>query len=90
MNPSSVVVSSVVVIVGTTIVRRVRDGTWEHHIVETIVFGFLLLISLLVLALVVPAAAQILGYLGMVGAFVLNGPAVFGFLGDFGRGEGKL
>lgn len=90
MNPSSASVASVVVIVSTTIIRQVRSGTWQHHVLEVIVYGFLLLIALLTLAIVIPPAALILAYLGMVGAFVLNGPAVFGYLGNFGRGKGAI
>lgn len=84
------VFTSALVIVSTTVIRRVRDGTWQGHIVETIVFGFLLLIALLILAIVLPTFAQTLGYLGMVGAFVVNGPAVFELLGNFGRGKGVV
>lgn len=90
MNASSVVFASVIVITSTTIVRRLRENKWHGHIVETMVFGFMLLIALLVLAIVMPTAAKILAYLGMVGAFVLNGPAVFKLLGDFGRGKGVV
>lgn len=86
MNPSSAVTASVVVITASTILRRMReDKQWEDKLIETLVFGFLLLIALLTLAIVLPGVAKILAYLGMVGAFVLNGPAVFTFLGDFGR-----
>lgn len=85
MNPSSVVVASVVVITSTTIVRRLRDGTWQSHVLETIVFGFLLLIVLQILAITIPPLALILAYLGMVGAFIVNGPTVFKLLGDLGR-----
>ncbi len=84
MNPSSAVFASVVVIVSSTIVRRLREGKWQGHVLEIIIFGFLLLIALQIMALVVPNVAKVLAYLGMVGAFVLNGPAVFGYLGDLG------
>ena len=90
MNASSTVFASVIVIAGSTVVRRIREGTWAGHVVETVIFGFLLLISLLILAIVSPRFAQVLGYLGIVGAFVVNGPAVFGLLGDFGRGKGAI
>lgn len=90
MNPSSTVIASVVIITSTTIVRRIRDGNWQGRIVETIVFGYLLLIALLVLAIVFPSIAQVFAYLGMVGAFLLNGPAVFTLLGNFGRGKGVV
>jgi len=90
VNASSTVFASTLVIVATTIVRRIREGTWSGHVVETVVFGFLLLIALLILAIVMPRFAQVLGYLGMVGAFVVNGPAVFTLLGNFGRGKGAV
>lgn len=90
MNPSSVVFASTVIIVATTIIRRVRENGWQGHVAEALVFGFLLLIALLVLAIVLPRFAQTLGYLGIVGAFIVNGPAVFGLLGDFGRGKGVV
>jgi hypothetical protein len=84
------VVSSVLIITATTIVRRVREGTWQGHVAEIIVFGFLLLIALLILAIALPSVAKVFALLGLVGAFVVNGPAVFGLLGDFGRGKGNL
>lgn len=85
MNPSDAVTASVIVITGTTIIRRIREGKWQAHIIETIIFGFMLLIALLTLAIVAPTIAKVLAYLGMVGAFVVNGPAVFKYVGDFGR-----
>jgi len=90
VNASSTVFAATLIIVSTTIVRRIRNGTWSGHVVETIVFGFLLLIALLILAIVTPRFAQVLGYLGLVGAFVVNGPALFELIGNFGRGKGAL
>lgn len=54
---------------------------------RVIIFGYLLAIALLILAIAVPVLAKILAYLGLVGAFAVNGPAVFGYLGDLGRNE---
>lgn len=91
MEPSSAVVASVVVITGTSIIRRIREKkAGEAHVVEAVVFGFLLMFALLTLAIVMPTIAKVLAYLGMVGAFVVNGPAVFELLGDFGKGKGKV
>lgn len=90
MNPSNAVVASVLIITSTTIVRRVRRHEIQGHIVEAIVFGFLLMIALLVLAIAMPTVAKTLAYLGMVGAFVVNGPEVFKLLGNFGRGRGAV
>jgi hypothetical protein len=85
VNPSDVVFGSVVVIVSTTLVRRIREGKWEGHVLEILIFGFLLLISLQLLVLVVPNVAKTLAYLGLVGAFILNGPAIFGYASKFNR-----
>lgn len=90
MYPSSLAMASVAIITSTTIVRRMRQGSWRGHVVETVVFGFMLLIALLIVAIVAPPVASILAYLGIVGAFVVNGPAVFQFLGSFGRGKAVL
>jgi hypothetical protein len=64
-----------------------REPNWRGHIMEIVVFGFVLLIALLTLAIVLPSAAIILGWLGMVGAFAVNGPAVFSLLGSFGQSK---
>lgn len=89
MTPSSTVIASVVIITSTTILRRTREGKAPSgYIIETIIFGFLLLVALLILAIVMPQIAKVLGYLGMVGAFVVNGPEVFKLLGNFGRSNG--
>ena len=90
MSPSSAVLASVIVITSTTIIRRARQGTWKSHVIETIIFGFLLLIALLIVALILPTVALVLAYLGMIGALVVNGPEVFTFLGNFGRGKGVV
>jgi hypothetical protein len=83
VNPSSSVFVSIFVIVGTTILRRVREGKWEGTVIETVIFGFMLLLALQLLSLVMPQLAKVLGYLGIVGAFVVNGPAIFGYAKDF-------
>lgn len=85
MQPSSAVTGSVVIIVGTTLIRRIREGKSQGHIIEVIIFGFLLLVALLLLAIVMPEVAKVLAMLGLVGAFVVNGPSVFEYLGNFGR-----
>jgi len=90
VNPSNAVFASVLVITSTTVIRRVRDGTWPGHVLETVVFGFMLLIALLILAIVLPSFARVLAYLGMVGAFVVNGPSLFELLGGFGRGRNVI
>jgi hypothetical protein len=81
VNPSSAVVTSVVIITATTIVRRQRQGTLTGHFLETIVFGFMLLVALLLLAVLMPTVAEVLAYTGLIGAFVINGPEIFKLMG---------
>jgi hypothetical protein len=88
--PSSAVIASVVVITSTTIIRRIREGKWEHHIGEVLIFGWMLLVALMILAIISPTMAKTLAYLGIVGAFVVNGPQVFKLVGSFGRGTGAV
>ncbi len=91
MNPSNAVVASVLIITSTTIVRRIKEKKDypQGYIVETIIFGFLLLVALLTLAIVMPQVAKVFAYLGIVGAFVVNGEVIFSALGDFGRTNGR-
>lgn len=89
-DASDVVIASVLVISGTTLFRRIREGTWKNHVVEIIVFGFLLLIALLLIAVISPTIAKTLAYLGMIGAFLVNGEEVLKFVGDFGRGKSAI
>lgn len=99
MNPTDIIVTSVVVIVGTTIIRRLREkkakvthgllgvpNVTGYGIGGLIVFGFLLTIALLLIAIPAPRIAVAFAYLGLVGAFAVNGPTLFTMLGDLGRG----
>jgi hypothetical protein len=92
VNPTEIVIGSVSIIVATTIVRRLREHKVSFSPVKgpkgigaIIVFGFLLTIALLMIAIFAPRIAIALCYLGLVGAFALNGPAVFSYIGDIGR-----
>ena len=73
----------------TTIIRKVREkgktGWREGELTQVTIFGYMLTIALLTIALFSPGIAKALAMLGLVGAFALNGPAVFGWLGDLGR-----
>lgn len=78
-SPTGVVVGSVVVITGTTMLRLysqpVKAGAKSPY--TPLIFGFLLLIALLAISIAAPGLAKGLALLGLVGAFVVNGPAVF-------------
>jgi hypothetical protein len=80
-SPTDIVVASVIIIVATTMIKNAKHK--KNHIAP-IIFGFMLLVALLILATFAPTVAKGLGYMGMVGAFVVNGPDVFSLLKNIG------
>lgn len=76
-DPTDLIIGSCVVIVGTTIVRNVHDKKAKGETFQPIAFGFLLCLALLAIAFVAPGFAKGLAVMGLVGAFVLNGPVIF-------------
>jgi len=62
--------------------RRMRKKQAEY--METVTFGFLLVFVLLLIAVPFPAFARGLAYLGLVGAFAVNGPEVFKLAQEIG------
>lgn len=75
MNPTDTIIISAVVITGSTIVRRVKRKQSEY--LQTVVFGFMVTFVLLLIAVPLPVVAKGLAYLGMVGAFAVNGPDIY-------------
>ena len=51
---------------------------------KPVVFAFGLTVALLGVAIVAPTVAKILAYLGLVGAFAVNGPVLFSMIGKLG------
>jgi len=74
-SQSNTILISAVIITGSTLLRKKRKK--ETNYMETITFGFLLVFVLLILAVPFPTFAKGLAYLGLVGAFAVNGPEVF-------------
>lgn len=85
MNPTDVILGSVVVITGTSVLRNAHEKKDKAQTFKPVVFGFLLGVSLLAIAIVAPNFAKGLALLGLVGAFVVNGPAVFAMVGSLGK-----
>jgi hypothetical protein len=81
VEATSAVVGSVVVIVGTSVIKDVKDG---RSPIPPVVSGFMLGSALLLIALAWPQFAKVAAGLGVVGAFVTNGPQVLGTLGGIG------
>lgn len=87
---SDVVIGSTVVVVATTIIRKEIESRNTHGkdahgkplgigsvVGKPIIYGFLLVMSLLTIGFVAPGVAKGLAYLSLVGAFVVNGPTLF-------------
>lgn len=85
-DPSGAIVTSVVVVVGTTLFRLARQGKTKGTTLEVIVFGVMLLVALLIISMVLPTIAMVLAYMALIGSFIANGPELFKFLGAFGQG----
>lgn len=76
-SPTDVIIGSCVVVVGTTVIRNAHNKTKAGTTFKPIVFGFMLAIALLAIAIVAPGFSKGLAYLALVGAFAVNGPAIF-------------
>lgn len=82
-DANSIILISVGVMVGSTIIRHVheRPKLEGKGFMTPIAYGFFLAIALMILALPLPRFTKGLAYLGMVGAFAVNGPTIFKMLG---------
>lgn len=80
---NSIILISVGVMVGTTIIRHVHEKPKDvgKGYAAPIAYGFFLAMALMLLALPLPRFTRGLAYLGMVGAFAVNGPVIFKMLG---------
>lgn len=71
---TSLVLGAGVLVTGSTVIRDVHEGKTRA---APIVFGFMAVAALLVISMASDKTARGLSYMLMVGAFVVNGPAVF-------------
>lgn len=83
-DPSPLIIGSISLVTITTVVRNARNKTKAGTTFEPIVFGFILTLALLGIALVAPSFARGLALLALVGAFVVNGPTIFALLSTKG------
>lgn len=84
-SATDVILGSVVVITATSVIRNAHDKTKAGTTFKPVLFGFGLAVALLAIALVAPGFAKGLALLGLVGAFVVNGPALFTVIGNLGK-----
>jgi hypothetical protein len=77
-DASGVVFLAVLTITGTTVLRRVEE---RKEALSVVVYGFILLTVLLFIGALSPRLATWLSMMGIVGAVVLNAPAITKMLG---------
>lgn len=81
VDPTDPIIVACALMAGTTIVRHVaappKKATKTDLYIKPVIYGFFLAIGLLLLAIPFPTFAKYLAYLGIVGAFAVNGPALF-------------
>lgn len=85
MNTTSLVLGTSVVIVSTSVLKNARNKTKAGTTFKPVLFGFGLAFSLLAISMVAPGLARALAYMGLVGAFIANGPAVFDAINTLGK-----
>lgn len=73
-SPTGLILGSGVIVAGSTLIRDVHEGKPRA---APIVFGFMMVTALLAISMVSPKFSKGLAYMSLVGAFVVNGPAVF-------------
>lgn len=74
-DPVTLIIAAGVIVTGSTVIRDVHEGKPRA---APIVFGFMMVSALLIIALGAPKLARGLAWMSLVGAFVVNGAAVFG------------
>lgn len=77
-DATDVIIIACMVMAGTTVIRRIKEKPHaKAEYVQPVVYGFFLCLALLVLAVPLPTFTKGLAYLGMVGAFAVNGPTIY-------------
>jgi len=83
-DTTGVILGSSVVITVTSVLRQAQAKTPAATTFKPILFGFGLAFALLAMSMVAPGLARALAYMGLVGAFVVNGQAMFDLIGKLG------
>jgi hypothetical protein len=76
-DPAGFIIAASVIVAGSTAIRDVHEGKPRA---APIVFGFLMAGALLIVGLGSSTFARGLAWMALVGAFVVNGPAVTGIV----------
>lgn len=83
-NATGTILAAGILVTGSTVVRDVHEGKGRA---APIIFGFMMVSALLIISMASPKYAKGIAYLAMVGAFVVNGPAVFGIVSGISGGQ---
>lgn len=86
-SATGTILAAGILVTGSTVIRDVHEGKGRA---APIVFGFMMVTALLVISLASPKYAKGIAYLSMVGAFVVNGPAVFGIVSGISGSQKPL
>lgn len=81
-SATDTILASTIIITGSTLIRNAKN---KKNKFAPIIFGFMLTTALLIMSMFAPTFTRYLAYMGMVGAFVVNGPAVFGVVSGIGK-----
>lgn len=86
-EPTDTIIIACVLMAGSTIIRHVKEKPKDvgKGYVKPIIYGFFLAIALLVLAVPFPTFSKGLAYLGIIGAFVVNGSAIYSLASKAGK-----
>lgn len=83
-DPVNAIFAAGILVTGSTLIRDAHKGQARA---APIVFGFMMVTGLLIMAMAAPRFARGLAYMSMVGAFVVNGPAVFSIASGFSNSQ---
>lgn len=75
MEATDTAIIAGVVVTGSTLIRDVKQNKPKA---APIIFGFMMVTGLLLISIPLPKVSKGLAYLALVGAFVVNGPSLFG------------
>lgn len=85
VDTTGLVLGSTVVLVASSVLKNAKNKTPAGTTFKPVIFGFGLAFALLAIAIAFPWLARALAYMALVGAFVVNGPALFDTIGKLGK-----
>ena len=84
-NATGIILAAGILVTGSTVIRDVHEGKPRA---APIIFGFLMVTALLIVSYGSPTFAKGLAWMSLVGALVVNGPAVTGVVSGITTSSG--